>query len=469
MSGSADGRPRALSLRLRLTLLWTGVGLVLVTAFELLTLAVVSVELHRTVDDSMALEARSYERAVAGSGDIVQLENAARDWLARDQQPGSGAAAVYVIDFADGSRVTNTVDVRLQAAIATARAPVREPVTVAGPQGDLRVGAVPILLDGRPAGEFRVAMPLADVEAAPTDLLPPMLLVGAGLVLLGALLAFVLVGRALRRLRAITETAAGISDCHMHRRIGYVGPRDEVGRLAQTFDDMLTRLEEGFAQRQSFYSLASHELRTPLTIVRGHLEVLRRSRTPSPSEVHETLDIALEELGRVTEEVNDMLLLGRMLLGQTGPLEPIDARDVIRDVGRRTQSIARRQWRLDLDGPVLVAADREQLGRALLNLVANAVRHTGDGDSIALGCARMDGWAMLRVADTGRGIAEHDLPRIFEPWYRGGGAKGGNGGLGLTIVREVVRAHDGEVTVRSAPETGTSFVIRLPLRQEPAG
>jgi two-component system, OmpR family, sensor kinase len=465
-----NGRRRlrlpSLSLRLRLTLLWTGVALVLVTAFELMTLAVVSAQMYGAVDNSMVLDARSYARGLAGSGDLVQLERAAWSWLAAEQEPSSGAKDIYLIEFGDGSTLTNTSDRELRAAIADARPPAGHPTTVAGPHGDLRVGAVPIEINGQPAGEFRVATPLADVEAAHAQLLPWMVTVGAALVLFGALLAYVLAGRALHGLRSITQTAAGISDREMHRRIGYRGPRDEVGRLAETFDAMLARLEEGFAQRQSFYSLASHELRTPLTIVRGHLEVLRRSRAPETAEMHETLDVALEELGRVTEEVNDMLLLGRMLLGQTGPLEPLDAGEVVRDVGRRTQSIAKRDWRLDLDGPVLVAADREQLGRALLNLVANAVRHTREGDSITLSCGRSGGWAVLRVTDSGPGIAEHDLPRIFEPWYRGGTADGGNGGLGLTIVREVVRAHDGEVTVHTTPNAGTSFLIRLPLQPE---
>ena len=455
-----------MSLRLRLTLLWTGVALILVTAFELLTVAVVNAEMYAAVDNNMALDAHSYERGLQGSGDVAQLERAAWNWLATEQQPGNNDADVYLIDFGDGVTITNTPDQEMRTAIAAARPAPGHPVTVAGPRGELRVTAIPIQLDGKQAGMFREATPMGAVEAAHTALLPSMVAGGAALVLLGALLAYVLAGRALHGLRSITETAAGISDREMHRRIGYRGPRDEVGRLAETFDAMLARLEEGFAQRQSFYSLASHELRTPLTIVRGHLEVLRRSRTPEAAELNETLDIALEELGRVTEEVNDMLLLGRMLLGQTGPLEPIDAREVVRDVGRRTQSIAQRDWRLDVDGPVVVAADREQLGRALLNLVANAVRHTREGDSITLSCGRSGGWALLRVADSGPGIAEHDLPRIFEPWYRGGTANGGNGGLGLAIVREVVRAHDGEVTVHTTPTAGTTFLIRLPLQAE---
>ncbi|HKF78251.1 MAG TPA: HAMP domain-containing sensor histidine kinase, partial [Candidatus Dormibacteraeota bacterium] len=257
--------------------------------------------------------------------------------------------------------------------------------------------------------------------------------------------------------------AAGISEGDLSRRIGHQGPGDEVGRLAATFDGMLSRLESGFEQRRAFYALASHELRTPLTIARGHLEVLRRVGRPSPLEVHEAVDVALEELDRMTEEVDDMLLLGRMLLGRPGRLEDVDAGSVVRAVHARARGLAPRDWRIEVGGPIRVRADEEQLSRALLNLVTNAVRHTQDGDQVRLACRVSAGWARLEVADTGAGIPAADLPHVFAPWYRVGGHSGNVGGLGLVIVQEVARAHGGEVDVESREGAGSTFTIRVPL------
>jgi signal transduction histidine kinase len=197
--------------------------------------------------------------------------------------------------------------------------------------------------------------------------------------------------------------------------------------------------------------------------VRGHLEVLRRQDQPSSQEVHETLGIALEELARITADVNDMLLLGRMLLGQPGEIEDIDAGSVLRDVYRRARGLAGRDWQLEVVGPAPVRADAEQLSRALFNLVSNAVRHTREGDRVRLSCETSAERAQLAVADSGDGIREADLAHVFAPWHRTGARDGTVGGLGLMIVREVARAHGGDVEVRSQQGAGTTFTIRLPL------
>ena len=295
------------------------------------------------------------------------------------------------------------------------------------------------------------------------DHLTPLLVGNAILIALGGLLAYAVTGHALSPVRRITATAAGINESDLNRRIDHEGPLDEVGRLAQTFDAMLGRLQRGFAQRQAFYALASHELRTPLTIVRGHLEVLRRTERPTPADIRETLDISLEELDRITDEINDMLLLGRMLLGQAGPLAMVDAAAVMTDVHRKAWRLAVRDWELDVPGPTPVRADAEQLSRALLNLVTNAVRHTRDGDRVRLACRADDGQVLLEVADAGDGIRAADLPHVFDPWYRAGKRDGRVGGLGLMIVHEAATAHGGRVDVVSREGQGATFTIRLPL------
>jgi signal transduction histidine kinase len=454
----------AISLRLRLTLLWCAVSLVVLVGLELLSLAVLNTQLDNAVDADLALEARQYQAYVAGATTQSELNRRAHAFLAGDQDDGQGFTAVYRVTLQDGTVLTNSDNARLLRALGVAPLQPGAATTIHDARlGDLRVAEIPIVQDGQQVGDFRVAVRLAGVQATVAAHLTPLLIGNAALILLGGLLAYAVTGHALSPVRQITATAARINDGDLSRRIGYRGPRDEVGHLAETFDAMLARLQGAFEQRQAFYALASHELRTPLTIVRGHLEVLRRMERPAAEEVRETLDISLEEIERITDEINDMLLLGRMLLGQAGPLPVVDAAAVLADVHRKARGLAVRDWRLDVAGPAPVRAEVEQLSRALLNLVTNAVRHTGEGDEVNLACRRAGEWIEIAVADTGDGIRKADLPHVFDPWYRAGRRDGRVGGLGLMIVREVATAHGGSVDVASRVGHGTTFTIRLPV------
>jgi two-component system, OmpR family, sensor kinase len=453
-----------LSLRLRLTLLWCAVSLVVLLGLELLSFAVLSAQLNGAVDGDLAFVARQYQAQVGSAHTQAELSQQAHDFLAQDVDAGHGFSAVYRVRLEDGTVLTNSGDTRVLDAMAAANPGPGVPATVHDPVlGDLRVAAIPIVESGREVGDFRVALPLAGVQATVAAHLAPLLIGNAVLVALGGLLAYAVTGHALAPVRRITATAACISEGDLSRRIGHRGPRDEVGRLAETFDAMLARLQSGFEQRQAFYALASHELRTPLTIVRGHLEVLRRMERPDLEEVRETLDVSLEEIDRITDEINDMLLLGRMLLGQAGPLAAVDASAVLTDVHRKARRLAVRDWRLEVAGPAPVRAEAEQLSRALLNLVTNAVRHTSEGDVVRLVCRRAEEWTDLQVEDAGDGIRAADLPHVFDPWYRAARRDGRVGGLGLMIVREVARAHGGRVDVASREGQGTTFTIRLPV------
>jgi signal transduction histidine kinase len=460
----------ALSLRLRLTLLWCAVSLVVLLGLELLSLAVLNAQLDGGIDRDLAVVARQYQARVATATSREELRQRALTFLADDLDAGHGFAAIYRIELDDGSVLSNNRDRRLLATIAAATPSPSWPATVHDARsGDLRVADLPIVQDGSQVGDFRIALPLDGVQDSIADHLTPLLIGNALLIALGGLLAYLVTGHALAPVRRITTTAASISEGDLSRRIGHGGPRDEVGRLAETFDAMLSRLQQGFEQRQAFYALASHELRTPLTIVRGHLEVLRRTERPAPGEIRETLEISLEEIDRITDEINDMLLLGRMLLGQAGPLAPVDAAAVLTDVHRKARGLAVRDWHLDAPGPMPVRADAEQLSRALLNLVTNAVRHTEEGGVVRLSCRSASGWTTLEVADEGDGIRAADLPYVFDPWYRAGKRDGRVGGLGLMIVREVAAAHGGRVDVASREGRGTTFTIRLPVATpEPA-
>lgn len=462
------GRAGGLSLRLRLTLYFALLSLATVAAALLLSRAVIAAQLHGLIDQEVASEVSEFSQSVSSASTTQDLIKASRDFVAAHIEPGLGHSTVYRISFTDGTVLINDPDPNVSKTLERMPAGQAAPATETDPRlGDLRVVATTIKLRGQVVGIFRAALPLAFVDAALGTLAGPMLIIGLVVVAGGTVVAFLFVGFGLEPIRRIVETVRAISEEDMSRRIGWQGSGDEVGKLARTVDAMIARLDAAFQRQREFFTLASHELRTPLTIAQGQLEVLQRQRSASAADLRESLEVALDEIRRVTDLVSDLVMLGRVVQGSLGQVAPVDVDDLVDEVYRKGALLGPRDWRLRASGGGEVTGDRDQLLRALLNLVANAVRYTDTGDSIEIASTYRDGESRVSVTDRGRGIAPEDLPFIFEPWFRGKQAPPGGAGLGLTIVREVARAHGGRVEVRSDAAAGTVFTIRLPAR--PAG
>lgn len=288
--------------------------------------------------------------------------------------------------------------------------------------------------------------------------------VGGAMLLIGSLLAWRLSDCVLVPVAAVTETARTISEGDLTERIEVRG-RDEVARLAETFNDMLDRLESAFATQRRFVDDAGHELRTPITIIRGHLELLE----DDPEERRETVALVLDELDRMSRIVNDLLVLARW--EQPGFLEPapLDVAGLTDDVLAKASALAERDWRMDARATGTVVADRQRLTQALVQLADNAVRHTLADTPIALGSALADGELRLWVRDEGPGIAPEEQRRVFDRFYRpGGGTRGDGAGLGLSIVAAIARAHGGRVELASAPGAGATFTIAIPVARSKA-
>jgi signal transduction histidine kinase len=431
-------------------------------AVDVITILVLSAQLFGTVDANVALEMRAFQQRVAGSADSSQLERAARDFIGTDPGSASGLAPVIRVRVTGGSTLASTTNpVLLQMLAKPANAGVI--TTVTGARGDYRVAAAGISIHGKPVGDVRIALPLRDAQSLLSTLVPLIVLLSLVVAVAAGGAAFLIAERALEPMALMTATAADITEQDLSPRIDHKGPADEVGRLARNFDAMLERLEAGFQRREEVYAVASHELRTPLTIIRGHLQVLRRQSNPNPQEVNEAIDVALEELERMTAEVNDLLFLGRMLVGRPTAL-PVDLRQLLLDVQRRAGGAGPQHWVIEARAKAIVNGNGEQLSRALLNLVVNAIRHTPADGEIRLRCETMWPLAIVTVADSGEGISAEDVSHVFEPWYRGG-HRSSEGGLGLTVVQQVVQAHGGEVRVESRPGAGTRFTIELPLAE----
>ncbi len=329
--------------------------------------------------------------------------------------------------------------------------------------GERYVLAAAVRRDGRIA---LAAVPSSDAEAEIRRLLRAMLLVGLVALVPTMFAAWLAAGRALAPLSRIADRAASITAGDMSGRVGPLGTHDEVARLATSIDAMLGRLERAFAAQTRLVHDASHELRTPLTIARGNLEVALLEHHDAPPELQAAIELAISEIDRMSRLVDGMLRLARSE-GDRSAHDLIAIRELAADSLDRSRPLGERDWTLDDSqaGNCTVRGDRDALEQVLLNLLTNAVRHTHDGDLIAVRTRCSDGAAELTVEDAGEGIPEEALSTIFDRFTRADAVRSrgsGGAGLGLAICREIVEAHGGSITVHSRPGLGARFVVRLP-------
>jgi len=285
---------------------------------------------------------------------------------------------------------------------------------------------------------------------------------------------FWLADRAMRPVRTITHTARSISETDLSRRINMEG-KDELGELANTFDNMLARLQAAFNRQRQFVADASHELRTPLTIV--NLETSRALEARrSPKEYERALEVIHSENNFMSHLVNDLLMLARMDNEQV-KLEKtsLDLSDVVVDAIERLTSLAARN-NVKLNAGELpetrMLGDYQSLLQMVSNLIENAIKYTqGDDKQVSIETGITDERAWVRVSDNGPGIDPEHLPHLFERFYRVDKARARaseeesesptGSGLGLSIIQWIAQAHGGEVLVESTPGNGSSFEVRF--------
>jgi signal transduction histidine kinase len=332
---------------------------------------------------------------------------------------------------------------------------------VATPAGSVEYLAVPLVGRESVRGVF-VAAIFRDRESGEvSDALRVAAGVGLGMLLIGSVLAWLLADRVLRPVKAVTEAARSISGGDLSRRIPESG-HDEIGILAETFNDMLARLETAFATQQRFVHDAGHELRTPITIVRGHLELLEDD---DPEDREQTLALVMDELDRMSRIVDDLLTLAKREQPDFLQPTPFEVGALVDDVLAKASALGPRNWQLDSFVEVTIVADRQRVTQALMQLAQNAVQHTEEGDEIGLGAFVAGGETRLWVRDTGPGIPLEEQSLVFDRFYRAGEERRSEGaGLGLSIVQAIAHAHGGRVELSSVPGTGATFTIVLPER-----
>jgi two-component system OmpR family sensor kinase len=283
-----------------------------------------------------------------------------------------------------------------------------------------------------------------------------------------------LINLALRPLVEMERVSAQIAAGTLSLRLTEPAARDEIGRLARAFNSMVARLEAAFARQKRFVADVSHELRTPLTGLGGSLEMLLFGAANDDEEVtHHLMSGMYAEVERLQRLVADLLALTRLDEGRLKlRLTSVEVSSLLADVCAQMQSQVQGQSLTYQVPPGLPAlrGDADQLRRVLLNIVENALKFTPAGGCVELRAANeKQGWVMLSIQDTGAGIPSEALPHVFERFYRADSSRTrqssqvGGSGLGLSIARELVEAHDGTIAISSSVGQGTTVTLCLPV------
>ncbi len=313
-----------------------------------------------------------------------------------------------------------------------------------------------------PAGSIQILYGLSTVDAAIERLVRIMLGVGIVALLLSFMVGSVIAGQALQPIDTISQAAKEITaEGDLSKRIPYDGPPDELGQLTATFNATLERLERLFNVQRRFVADVSHELRTPLTTIQGNLDLLKRFGN-DPVSV-EAMD---SEIKRMTRLVGDLLLLAQADSGRL-PLKEtvVELGTLALEVYRQAQVLAQDvDLHLGAVDAVHVKGDSDRLKQLLLNLVTNAIKYTPAGGQVTINVTQKDGYAFVKVSDTGIGIPKEDLDHIFDRFYRVDKARSrqmGGTGLGLSIAQWIAESHHAKLWAESELGKGSTFTLQL--------
>lgn len=289
--------------------------------------------------------------------------------------------------------------------------------------------------------------------------------------LLGFAASSSVAGEALRPVANMIETARAIAlSKGFSRRIEGIERRDELGKLAGTFNQMLASLEEAYEGQKRFIADASHELRAPLATLMGNLDLLTQYEGIPPAERHEVLADLRSETQRMTRLVEDLLSLARADAGQTVDFQEVDLDQLVMEIFRSVKVRAgdALEVRVDRLEAARVIGDKDRLKQLLVILSDNALGYTPSGGRITFDLIVRGEMAELSVEDTGIGIHPEDLPHVFERFYRADKARSrtsGGTGLGLSIAQWIAEIHGGEIKVESEPNRGSRFTLALPITE----
>jgi two-component system OmpR family sensor kinase len=348
-----------------------------------------------------------------------------------------------------------------------------QPFTIEAPQSDFRVIAqrLPTGL-----GIVVVAQSFEDIDRTLLRLQGLFILIGLVMILFIALASRKVITVGLRPLATVEATAERIAEGDLTARLPDLKPNTEVGRLVNTLNTMLGRIEESFSARvesesklRRFVADASHELRTPITAIRGFAELHRQGAVTGEEKTKELIGRIESESMRMGSLVEDLLLLARLDQSRQMKSEPVNLSKLVLDAVESARA-AGPNHPVNFnksDDEIYALGDNDRIHQVVANLLANARTHTPVGTKIDVSVIQSEDGVRIRIADNGPGLSEKDQAQIFERFYRADPSRvrtdGEGTGLGLSIVEAVMRAHAGQVSVESELGKGATFELFFPL------
>jgi signal transduction histidine kinase len=285
--------------------------------------------------------------------------------------------------------------------------------------------------------------------------------------------SYFVAGLILKPVRVINDQAREITAKHLDRRIPVTGGRDEFNALSQTLNQVFDRLQNAFLQQKRLLADASHELKTPLTMMRLSMDEIRSTLDENPSRLQaEKLSRMTEQVLRMERLVKNLLDLSSLEIEGTTSKDPVDVAKVLGSLIADYRVLAAtRQIQLEarLQRQLLALGDAEKLNRAFSNILDNAIKYNVDGGRVEVIGAQSGADLTITVSNTGPGVAEAEIHKVFDQFYRVEESRSqryGGSGLGLAIVKKIVALHGGKVYFESKPGSWTRVTVSLPRHRE---
>jgi heavy metal sensor kinase len=456
------------SIRTRLTIWYVALLAAILAALGVFLLVRLKADLVAGVDRSLGARAAQISLGLQGSGEgeFQDVSDAALAGLPQTEYASQLLSANGTVMESSGDTIAEGPMLARTALERVLRGePVRQTVALGVDGERFRVLALPA--PKQPGREVLVvAISLEDVDESVHRLLLLLFIAGPAALAAAGAGGWWLARKALRPVARLTDQAGKIGIDRLHERVTVPKVTDELGQLAQTFNAMLERLEQGVEDKRRFVADASHELRTPLAVMRSELDVTLDADRPL-YEAREVLESARVEVERMSRIVENLLTLARIDEGKLRLFRtPIHLRELIETVVRELQPLANaKAIHVEIAGErAEVSADRERLGLAVTTLVENALKYSTSGGEVRISVWQRADEAGITVTDNGPGIPRDELPRIFDRFFRVDPARSrseGGSGLGLAICREIVEAHGGRVCAESEEGTGSAFSLSL--------
>jgi signal transduction histidine kinase len=461
-----------ISLRWRLTLWHLGLTVVSLIVFSIVSYEILSISLRDEIDRTLVERANHVADAIAvvpnrpiegitadrtdefrSPGVYLQITNASGKVVSHSYNLGTQELPV---DFKDDGRLSNNAN----------------PYTTISISGQsVRLFHQPLVREGEVIGTVQVGQSFASLESTLNRL--RMIYMGGILIviILGFVGGWVLASIGLRPVANVTQAAGDIVRAEdLLARVKYSGPQDEIGLLANTFNDMLDRLQSLFEGQRRFLSEAAHELRTPLAVMIGNIDLLARFQ--GNQERRTEAIAALQRTGKhVSRLIDDLLLLAQADAGWRLQLEPMWLDDLFMEVYEMSQSSwSNNHVELIACEPSYILGDPDRLRQVLFNLIDNAIKFSPPHSQLALALRCQNNRVLVQISDQGSGISNQSIERLFQPFSRGTAPSTLPGaGLGLVIARWIVREHKGDLRIQSQVGKGTTASIDLPEQILPEG